>query len=54
MNMPLRQQLVDAVLAWEASFGNAPLTTTVLSEYDTAMLVGMTYEQYAAAMVGTT
>lgn len=44
MNMPLRQQIVDAALAWEARFGNAPQITTVLSEYDAAMLVGMTEE----------
>jgi hypothetical protein len=54
MNMHLRQQLIDTALAWEARFGNAPLITTVLSEYDAAMLVGMTEEQYAAAMVGAT
>lgn len=52
--MPLRQQIVDAALAWEARFGNAPQITTVLSEYDAAMLVGMTEEQYSAAMVGAT
>ena len=52
--MPLRQQLIDTALAWEARFGNAPLITTVLSEYDAAMLVGMTEDQYAAAMVGAT
>ena len=52
--MPLRQQIGDAALAWEARFGNAPLITTVLSEYDAAMLVGMTEEQYSAAMVSAT
>jgi len=54
MNMHLRQQLIDTALEWEARFGNAPLITTVLSEYDAAMLVGMTEEQYADAMVGAT
>ena len=52
--MHLRQQLIDTALAWEARFGNAPLITAVLSEYDAAMLVGMTEEQYADAMVGAT
>jgi len=52
--MHLRQQLIDTALEWEARFGNAPLITTVLSEYDAAMLVGMTEEQYADAMVGAT
>lgn len=52
--MPLRQQRVDAALAWESRFGNAPQITTVLSEYDAAMLLGMTEEQYSAAMVSAT
>ena len=52
--MPLRQQLVDTALQWEARFGNAPLITTVLSEYDAAMLIGMTEAAYSAAMRGVT
>ena len=32
----LRDQLVQVALAWERAFGNAPLITTVLSEYDAA------------------
>jgi hypothetical protein len=54
MNTPLRQQLIDTALLWEGRFGNIPSITTVLSEYDAAMLVGMTEGEYSAAMVGVT
>jgi hypothetical protein len=54
MNTPLRQRLIDATLQWEACFGNAPSITTVLSEYDAAMLVGMTEGEYSSAMAGAT
>ena len=50
----LRRQLVEATLAWERSFGNAPLITTVLSEYDAAKLVGCPVETYSRAMQGIT
>ena len=50
----IRNQLVETALAWERSFGNAPSITTVLSEYDAAMLVGMTEEQYSHCMKGAT
>lgn len=52
MNTPLRMQLVDTALQWEARFGNAPSITTALSEYDAAMLIGMTEDEYSAAMAG--
>lgn len=54
MNSPLRQRLIDTALLWEATFGNAPSITSVLSEYDAAMLIGMTEQQHSAAMAGTT
>jgi hypothetical protein len=54
MNTALRQRLIDTALVWEARFGNAPLITPVLSEYDAAMLLGMSEELYSAAMVGAT
>lgn len=54
MNSPLCQQLIDVTLEWETRFGNAPLITTVLSEHDAAMLVGMTEEEDSAAMAGVT
>lgn len=50
----LRQQLVTTALAWERSFGNAPAITSTLSEYDAAMLIGCTQEQYSFAMKGMT
>lgn len=53
MHSPLRGQLVSVSLQWEERFGNAPAITTVISEYDAAMLVGMSEAQYSAAMTGT-
>lgn len=50
----LRAGLVDATLAWERAYGNAPLVTTVLSEYDAAILVGHTDAEYADSMRGVT
>jgi hypothetical protein len=54
MNSLLRSDLVSIALRWEQRFGNAPSITTVLSEYDAAMLVGMSEDQYAASMQGAT
>ena len=48
----LREQLVKATLSWERAFGNAPLITTVLSEYDAANLVGCSLEAYSTSMQG--
>src|SRR5712692_9282600 len=50
----LRQQLIDAALAWERVFCNAPAITSALSELDAALLIGMTHEQYCSAVQGTT
>ena len=50
----LREQLVKATLAWERAFGNAPLITTVFSEYDAARLVGCTADSYSCSMQGVT
>lgn len=50
----LRARLVDVALDWERAFGNAPAITSVVSEYDAARLVGMTDEEYSAAMRGRT
>ncbi len=50
----LRHQLVESALAWERAFGNAPAITAAVSEYDAAMLVGLTPELYSAAMQGMT
>ena len=48
----LRERLVQATLDWERAFGNAPLITTVLSEYDAANLVGCSLEVYSTSMQG--
>ncbi len=50
----LREQLVKSALSWEAKFGNAPQITTVLSEYDAALLVGCGEEEYSKCMRGVT
>ena len=46
MNSLLRAELVATALRWEHRFGNAPSITSVLSEYDAAMLVGMSEDEY--------
>jgi hypothetical protein len=50
----LRQKLVEVALAWERTFGNAPSITSGLSEFDAAMLIGCSAEEYAASMYGAT
>ena len=37
----LRDKLIQVALEWQAKFGVAPQITTAVSEYDAAMLVGM-------------
>ncbi len=49
MNM-LRDKLVDIALQWQTKFGVAPQITTVISEYDAAMLVGMPESEYSEYM----
>lgn len=51
---PLRAQLVEITLAWERTFGNAPFITTALSEYDAAILVGLSEAEYSNVMRGAT
>ena len=50
----LRARLVTIALEWERAFGNAPSITTALSEYDAAMLLGLTQLEYSNAMQGST
>jgi len=52
MNSTLRSDLVATALRWEQRFGNAPSITTVLSQYDAAMLIGMSQDEYSEAMAG--
>jgi len=46
----LRQKLIDVALEWQKQFGVAPQITTPLSEYDAAMLVGMSEKEYSHYM----
>jgi len=50
----IRQHLVAVALEWEKLFGNAPSITSAISEYDAAMLIGMTEAEYSQAMRGVT
>ena len=48
--MHIRQQLVSMALEWQKRFGVAPAITSVLSEYDAAILVGCPEEDYSRFM----
>lgn len=48
--MTLRNKLIDIALQWQESFGVAPSITSALSEYDAAMLVGMSENEYSEYM----
>lgn len=48
--MTLRNKLVDIALQWQDSFGVAPSITSAISEYDAALLVGMTESEYSEYM----
>jgi hypothetical protein len=50
----LRQRLVEAALAWERIFGITPAITSALSEFDAAMLIGCSAEEYSASMCRAT
>lgn len=50
----LRERLVNVALEWERAFGNAPAITSAVSEFDAAMLLGMSTSDYSAAMKGST
>ena len=50
----LREELVKITLEWERKFGVAPSITGSISEYDAAMLVGMSEEEYSDSMQGMT
>ena len=50
----LRQRLVSVALEWEREFGNAPAITTAISEFDAAMLLGLSHAEYSQAMRGAT
>ena len=46
----LRKRLVEVALEWQEKFGVSPSITSSLSEYDAAMLVGMTDSEYSEYM----
>jgi hypothetical protein len=48
--MTLRDKLVSIALEWQRTYGNAPAITGTLGEYDAAMLVGCTEEDYQTQM----
>jgi hypothetical protein len=51
---PLRASLVANALAWERAYGNAPGITSVISELDAALLIGIADEEYSKIMQGAT
>ena len=48
MSHELRTQLVAIALEWEIRFGIAPSVTSAISEYDAALLVGCSEQDYCA------
>ena len=48
--MSLRNKLIDTALQWQERFGGAPSITSAISEYDAALLVGMTENEYSDYM----
>lgn len=46
----LREKLVEVALEWQDCFGVAPSITSVISEYDAAMLIGMPENEYSEYM----
>ncbi len=52
--MTLRNQLVAIAREWQKKYGVAPAITSSISEYDAAMLVGMTEDDYMKSMAKMT
>lgn len=50
----LRDRLIATALDWESAFCNAPLITPNVSELDAALLIGLSTENYAQCVKGTT
>jgi len=44
----LRARLVEVALRWQERFGVAPAVTGALSEFDAALLVGMSEDEYCS------
>jgi hypothetical protein len=47
MSTKLRKTLTEAALEWQRQYGVAPAITSVLSEYDAAILVGCSEKEYS-------
>ena len=50
MTEQLSNKLVEIALQWQERYGVAPSITSTISEYDAAMLVGMSENEYSAYM----
>jgi hypothetical protein len=50
----MRKELVKTALNWQNKFGVAPSITSAISEYDAAMLVGMSESNYSNYMKNRT
>ena len=50
MTEQLRNKLVEIALQWQERYGVAPSITSTISEYDAAMLIGMSENEYSAYM----
>ena len=50
MTEQLRNKLVEIALQWQERYGVAPSITSTISEYDAAMLLGMSENDYSAYM----
>ncbi|MBL8708457.1 MAG: hypothetical protein JNL25_04635 [Rhodospirillaceae bacterium] len=50
----IRAELVDVALRWEARFSVMPAITSQVSEYDAAIMLGMSPDDYIIAMKGRT
>lgn len=54
MKTTLRIKMVKIALEWQKQFGVAPQITTPISEYDAAMLVGVSEKEYSNYMQNQT
>jgi hypothetical protein len=52
--MDIREQLVNIALNWQDKFSVAPSITSSISEYDAALIVGMTETEYSKSVQGQT
>lgn len=54
MSETLRNKLIKVALEWQEKFGVAPQITTPISEFDAAILVGMSETEYSEYMQNQT